>query len=258
MDCNGSEVVVFDEVMIAEGSKRWEMTVCCYFVGYNISVNELRYNLRRMWGRHGFKEIINFNNGIYFIKFHHNEGLIMLLTMGLGCRVGKLMVMDHITATLCNEGVGRFRFVRVMVKVSTSKHLPSEIEMVYKCGKRNVEGATTTTNKNVNVESNMGVGDKQSDLKVDSEGFTAVQNKKGRVVTEKVLRPNFKPNTQQPKGVASTKGVMSEKANPQFTYQPKKKDGGSSNIPPDKLELNENDKLKRPVDSKEKSPNKKA
>ncbi|GJZ68996.1 RNA-directed DNA polymerase, eukaryota, reverse transcriptase zinc-binding domain protein [Tanacetum coccineum] len=204
------------------------------------------------------KEIIDFNNGVYFIKFHHNEGLIMLLTMGLGCRVGKPMVMDHITATLCNKGVGRFRFARVMLKVSTSKHLPGEIEMVYKCRKRNVEGATATTNKNVNVESNMGVGDKQSVLKVDSEGFTAVHNKKGRVVTKKVLRPNFKPNTQQPKGVASTKGVMSEKANPQFTYQPKKKDGGISNIPPDKLELNENDKLKRPVDSKEKSPNKKA
>ncbi|GKE80812.1 hypothetical protein Tco_1550812 [Tanacetum coccineum] len=31
---NGNEVDVFDEVLVAEGSKRWEMTVYGYFVGY--------------------------------------------------------------------------------------------------------------------------------------------------------------------------------------------------------------------------------
>ncbi|GKC73703.1 zinc knuckle CX2CX4HX4C containing protein [Tanacetum coccineum] len=31
--------------------------------------------LRRMWSRHGFKDIIDTNNGVYFIKFHNDEGL---------------------------------------------------------------------------------------------------------------------------------------------------------------------------------------
>nr|GEX36890.1 RNA-directed DNA polymerase, eukaryota, reverse transcriptase zinc-binding domain protein [Tanacetum cinerariifolium] len=31
---NGIEVVVFDDVMVAEGSKRWDLTLCGYFVGY--------------------------------------------------------------------------------------------------------------------------------------------------------------------------------------------------------------------------------
>ncbi|GJY27863.1 hypothetical protein Tco_0403630 [Tanacetum coccineum] len=53
----------FYDVMVAEGSKKWELTLCGYFVGYKIIVNELRYNLRRMWGRYGFKDIMDYNNG---------------------------------------------------------------------------------------------------------------------------------------------------------------------------------------------------
>ncbi|GJW16818.1 zinc knuckle CX2CX4HX4C containing protein, partial [Tanacetum coccineum] len=82
MECDGSEVVVFNEDMIAEGSKRWELTVCGYFVGYSMSVNELRYNLRRMWGKYRFKEIVDYNNGVFYIKFHHCEGLEYVVNNG--------------------------------------------------------------------------------------------------------------------------------------------------------------------------------
>ncbi|GKA75631.1 RNA-directed DNA polymerase, eukaryota, reverse transcriptase zinc-binding domain protein [Tanacetum coccineum] len=74
-DENGVEVVVFDEIMVAERIKRWDLTLCGFFVGHKISVNELRYNLKRMWSRHGFKDIVDYNNGVYFMKFHHEEGL---------------------------------------------------------------------------------------------------------------------------------------------------------------------------------------
>nr|GEZ31834.1 auxilin-like protein [Tanacetum cinerariifolium] len=46
---NDNTVVVFDEVLVAKGSKRWETTVRWYSVGYRMSVNEIRYNLRKMW-----------------------------------------------------------------------------------------------------------------------------------------------------------------------------------------------------------------
>ncbi|GKF54519.1 RNA-directed DNA polymerase, eukaryota, reverse transcriptase zinc-binding domain protein [Tanacetum coccineum] len=75
IDENGIEVVVFYDVMVVEGSKKWELTLCGYFVGYKMTVNELRYNLRRMWGRYGFKDIVDYNNEVFFMKFHHEEGL---------------------------------------------------------------------------------------------------------------------------------------------------------------------------------------
>nr|GEZ64386.1 hypothetical protein [Tanacetum cinerariifolium] len=134
-----------------------------------MSVNELRYNLRRMWSRHGFKGIIDFNNGIYLIKFYNDEGLNHVVDNGpwmttkgisaLASRVGKLMVMDQITATLCKEKMGRFRFTRVLVEVSASKPLPNKIKVVYKnrhtsvrCSKKHGEEAADTVGKDANME----------------------------------------------------------------------------------------------------------
>nr|GEY68558.1 hypothetical protein [Tanacetum cinerariifolium] len=42
IDDNGIKVVIFDEMMIEDGSKRWEKTVCAYIVGYGMFVNKLR------------------------------------------------------------------------------------------------------------------------------------------------------------------------------------------------------------------------
>ncbi|GKG36566.1 zinc knuckle CX2CX4HX4C containing protein, partial [Tanacetum coccineum] len=94
MECDGSKIVVFNEEMIAEGSKRWEMTICGYFVGYRMSVNELRFNLRRMWGRYGFKEIVDYNNWVYYIKFLHSEGFKHVVNNGLWMVSNKPLIVQ--------------------------------------------------------------------------------------------------------------------------------------------------------------------
>ena len=68
--------------MIDEGCKKWELTLCGYFVGHKMSINELRYNLRRMWGRKGFKDVINVNNGVYYMKFYNEKGLDEVVNSG--------------------------------------------------------------------------------------------------------------------------------------------------------------------------------
>nr|GFA70782.1 RNA-directed DNA polymerase, eukaryota, reverse transcriptase zinc-binding domain protein [Tanacetum cinerariifolium] len=73
IDENGIEVVVFEEIMIAEGCKRWDLTLCGFF-RYRMSVNELRYNRKRMWSRYGFKDIVDYCNEVFFMKFHNEEG----------------------------------------------------------------------------------------------------------------------------------------------------------------------------------------
>ncbi|GJT23633.1 hypothetical protein Tco_0893570 [Tanacetum coccineum] len=42
------EVVIFDEELVTLGSQKWCKTLCGSFVGYRMSLNELRYNLGRM------------------------------------------------------------------------------------------------------------------------------------------------------------------------------------------------------------------
>nr|GEV15129.1 hypothetical protein [Tanacetum cinerariifolium] len=41
---NGIEVVIFYEEIVNEGSKKWKLTVCGYFVGYKMSYQEMRHN----------------------------------------------------------------------------------------------------------------------------------------------------------------------------------------------------------------------
>ncbi|GJX96839.1 RNA-directed DNA polymerase, eukaryota, reverse transcriptase zinc-binding domain protein [Tanacetum coccineum] len=267
IDDNGVEVVVFDEAMVEEGSKRWEKTLCAYFVGYGISVNELRYNLRRMWSRCGFKDIVDSNNGIFFIKFNNEEEVIPLwiklcnipleawTTKGisaLASRVGKQVVMDVVTVSMCKMGVGRVGFARVLAEVSARKPLPYDIEVVYKngakevicrknvkvvydwkppccnkccvfghfshqCGKNKVATRKEESVKNAGVEKRKEDIPKQSgsNEKSDNDGFIFVQNKRSIGMNEKVLRPNYKPNTQQSK-------FQPRKVNTHYEFQPKK------------------------------------
>ncbi|GJZ74268.1 RNA-directed DNA polymerase, eukaryota, reverse transcriptase zinc-binding domain protein [Tanacetum coccineum] len=71
---DGEEVVVFDEELVKERSEKWKNTVCGYFVGCRMNVNELKYNIRRMWGKHGLKNIVVDADGICYFKFKHEEG----------------------------------------------------------------------------------------------------------------------------------------------------------------------------------------
>ncbi|GJZ20198.1 RNA-directed DNA polymerase, eukaryota, reverse transcriptase zinc-binding domain protein [Tanacetum coccineum] len=150
------------------------------------------------------------------------------------------------------------KFARVMVDVSANKPLPSVIEVVYR-NRLNEEMCKKTVNVAYDWKqpicsdccvfghSNLKCGKKIADCVVD--------NVESVVVTEKVLRPNFKPNTQFPKGVAK-QGAMNGKSQSQFACKPKKKNYSSSNVPPDKLEMNEKEKSKEQKDRKEVSPKK--
>lgn len=62
---DGIEVVIFDEDIVTEGSKKWELTACGYFVGYKMYAQEINYLLFRMWGRHRLKSIMDIGNGTF-------------------------------------------------------------------------------------------------------------------------------------------------------------------------------------------------
>ncbi|GJV63299.1 zinc knuckle CX2CX4HX4C containing protein [Tanacetum coccineum] len=79
---NRNEIVNFDDELIKDGSLKWNIIVCGYFVGHSVSTNELRYNLRRMWNGHGFKDVRDSTNGIFFIKPHHDVGINYVVDNG--------------------------------------------------------------------------------------------------------------------------------------------------------------------------------
>ncbi|GJW05670.1 hypothetical protein Tco_1568093 [Tanacetum coccineum] len=71
----GEEVVAFDEELINEGKVRWKNTVCVYFVGCSVHVYEVKYNLRRMWMKHGLSNIVIDEEELCFVKFKNKEGM---------------------------------------------------------------------------------------------------------------------------------------------------------------------------------------
>ena len=79
----GREVVVLDEELVREGSMKWMFTLCGDFVGCKMSYYELKYNLGKMWGKYGLKDIV-VQNGLYLFKFRETEGMNQVLESGHG------------------------------------------------------------------------------------------------------------------------------------------------------------------------------
>nr|GFA60742.1 RNA-directed DNA polymerase, eukaryota, reverse transcriptase zinc-binding domain protein [Tanacetum cinerariifolium] len=90
----GIEVVIFDEEIVSEGSKKWELTMCGYFMGYKMSYQELRYNLFRMWGKFRLRSIIPNGNGVFLFKFRSSEGIQSDIEKGPRMMNGKPMFVQ--------------------------------------------------------------------------------------------------------------------------------------------------------------------
>ncbi|GKB99229.1 RNA-directed DNA polymerase, eukaryota, reverse transcriptase zinc-binding domain protein [Tanacetum coccineum] len=89
----------------------------------DVGISELRYNLRRMWGKFRVKDIIADDNNVFFFKFKHENGMNNVLELSpwlvngkplvtwntkgisaIASRVGKLVIMDQVTADMCHNG----------------------------------------------------------------------------------------------------------------------------------------------------------
>ncbi|GKA91116.1 RNA-directed DNA polymerase, eukaryota, reverse transcriptase zinc-binding domain protein [Tanacetum coccineum] len=147
---NGEKVVVFDEELIKEGSEKWKFTVCGYFVGYKMGVNELRYNVRRMWGKHGLKDSVVDADGI----------------SALASRLGRPIKMDQVTAEMCRAGTGRLGYARVLIEINAEEEYHDKIEINY-C--EVVLKPKTVVNNKRTSENHIGI---------DQEGFVEVRNRK--------------------------------------------------------------------------------
>ncbi|GJZ51480.1 zinc knuckle CX2CX4HX4C containing protein [Tanacetum coccineum] len=176
------EVVVFDEEMVELGIKNWVNTLCGYFVGCNMTISELRYNVRRMWSRCGLRDVLPHSN---VQRWQHDVCLekkepsklplwVKLLNVpleawthkgisALASGVGKPIIMDALTTEIFHSGKGRMGFARVLVEVDTSK------------GFKKLLRQDTQNRKEHDVVNNGAEKKKHGD---ENEGFVEVQYKK--------------------------------------------------------------------------------
>ncbi|GJV49106.1 TMV resistance protein N-like protein [Tanacetum coccineum] len=139
-----------NEEIIEIGCEKWKYTVYGFFVGGNVTYNEARYHLRRMWNKFGFIDIMK-NDGVGMILDKAEPSKLPLCVKilnvpmeawsvkeisALASSLGKPIIMDDMTAKICVKGEGRLSFARVLIEVDVGKELKKEIEVVYK-GKEN-------------------------------------------------------------------------------------------------------------------------
>ena len=78
---DGKEVVIIDDEIVKEGCEKWKNTLCGHFVGYRMPYAEIRYNLRRMWGKFGLVDIVS-QGERYLFKFKDDTGMDQILESG--------------------------------------------------------------------------------------------------------------------------------------------------------------------------------
>ncbi|GJX62159.1 hypothetical protein Tco_0616508 [Tanacetum coccineum] len=129
MNDNGEEAVIFDEELVEEGCQKWKNTVCGFFVGCSMSIYEMRYNLRRIWGRHGLGESIVDTNEICFFKFKNTKASWL----------GRPIMIDDVTATMCHKGIGSTGYARILVEIHAKKGFLDQIEVIFKDALKNTK-----------------------------------------------------------------------------------------------------------------------
>nr|GEW59043.1 hypothetical protein [Tanacetum cinerariifolium] len=100
-----------------------------------VTYNEARYHLRRMWNKFGYLDLMRNDEGVFFFKFQDERGMEEVISNGpcaLTSSVGKPIIMDDMTARICAKGEGRINFARVLIEVEAVKGLKKEIEVAYK------------------------------------------------------------------------------------------------------------------------------
>ncbi|GJX73332.1 RNA-directed DNA polymerase, eukaryota, reverse transcriptase zinc-binding domain protein [Tanacetum coccineum] len=228
----GDEVVIFEEELVVEGCKRWQFTVCGYFVGSRMTQAEIRYNIRRMWSKYGLSEIHMDNNEVCFFKFKSLDGMNHVINQSpwmvkgkpmivqewdpsvniekvepckipiwarminvpleawssrgistLASRLGRPIMMDSMTASMCYSGIGRIGYARVLVEINAKKGLPEKIDIVYKDDMSNTKMTKEKSCKNkVNDVIEQGnMKDKANTMrneKTNNEEFVEVRSRK--------------------------------------------------------------------------------
>ncbi|GKA03825.1 putative RNA-directed DNA polymerase, partial [Tanacetum coccineum] len=140
---DGNKVVDMDPVL-EDGSKRWDLTLVGYVEGMNFVLENGPWLVE---GKSLFVQ--KWEAGLCMEKPEPTRVLIWVRIMNvpleawnsngisrLASSIGNPIIMDRITASMCEKAYGRASFARVLIEVDATKELPDSIEICYsKLGK---------------------------------------------------------------------------------------------------------------------------
>ncbi|GJV92052.1 putative reverse transcriptase domain, reverse transcriptase zinc-binding domain protein [Tanacetum coccineum] len=198
--------IVLPKSAIETVSIRYANSLVGFFVGKSIAFPIVQNYVTNTWGQFGLQNVMKSDDGVFLFKFASNVGLekIPLVAYSedgfslIAMQVGKPIMLDAFTSSMCNDSWGRISYARALVEISAGTDLKTEVSMVVPnedeegytsevisveyewkpphCRDCNVFGHTHDTCPN-----NVNKPDPNTTIKADhSDGFTEVKRKKNK------------------------------------------------------------------------------
>ncbi|GJX06151.1 RNA-directed DNA polymerase, eukaryota, reverse transcriptase zinc-binding domain protein [Tanacetum coccineum] len=120
--------MVFDEELVREGSRKWELTLCGHFVGCKMSYTELRNRDPSVVIDKRDPEVLPCWIKLYNVPL---EAWTVKGISAIASEVGKPLIMDKTTSKLCKFGTGNFGYARVLVEIKAENELKEKVELCY-------------------------------------------------------------------------------------------------------------------------------
>nr|GEU50183.1 zinc knuckle CX2CX4HX4C [Tanacetum cinerariifolium] len=187
---SGEEVVVFNDEIIENRSNKWSLKVCGQFVGCSMTLNEVRYRIRRMWNKFGLKDIIVNESGIFLFKLHDNEGINEVINNGPWMVNNKPMFVHRWTIDVCLDKAEpkklpvRVKFLKIPMEAWSLKWISA---LASSLGKPIIMDEVTTR-MCLTGEGRVGFA---RVLKQNENVFTEVNNKRSRGETNANSKNGF-------------------------------------------------------------------
>nr|GEW56732.1 zinc knuckle CX2CX4HX4C [Tanacetum cinerariifolium] len=145
----GNELVIFDEMLVKKGSERWNLTVYGNNEGLNAVLEKGPWMVRnkplflQKWCSDIGMERMEPKKFPIWEKIVNVplEAWSMEGINALASSLGKPIMMDTMTANMCQKGVGNFKYARVLVEVDVEKEIKREIKIQYRGQNNNIKGS---------------------------------------------------------------------------------------------------------------------
>ncbi len=95
--------------MAAEGCSEWNNTLVGYFLGSKLHYAAVNTIAHKIWGKAGLSEVLSSDNGYFFFKFAHREGMDSVLERAPWHMANRPLVLKgwHSNLTLSKEDLNK-------------------------------------------------------------------------------------------------------------------------------------------------------
>ncbi|GJW97300.1 hypothetical protein Tco_0179108 [Tanacetum coccineum] len=146
-----------------------ENSLVGFFIGKKVAFPLVKNYVTNTWAKFGFEKLMSDDDGVFYFKFASLRGLEQVLEQGpwvpvwvklhkvpvvaysddglslIATQIGKPIMFDAFTSSMCVEAGGRIRYARALIEVGTDKELKQEV--IIAVPNVDDEGATHTFEK---------------------------------------------------------------------------------------------------------------